>query len=72
MKKILIHGSGHKADSYNETIKYMNSDDVLLPDLSLILNGKKASYDNLYSSFIEYCNKVSGKVDLCGLSLGVF
>ena len=70
MKKILIHGSGHKADSYNETIKYMNSDDVLLPDLSLILNGKKASYDNLYSSFIEYCNKVSGKVDLCGLSLG--
>ena len=28
MKKILIHGSGHKADSYNETIKYMNSDDV--------------------------------------------
>ncbi len=70
MKKILIHGSGHKADSYNETIKYMNSDDVLLPDLSLILNGKKASYNNLYSSFIEYCNKVSGKVDLCGLSLG--
>ena len=70
MKKILIHGSGHKADSYNETIKYMNGDDVLLPDLSLILNGKKASYDNLYSSFIEYCDKVSGKVDLCGLSLG--
>ena len=39
MKKILIHGSGHRADSYNETIKYMNSDDVLFPDLSLILNG---------------------------------
>ena len=48
----------------------MNSDDVLLPDLSLILNGKKASYDNLYFAFMEYCNKVSGKVDLCGLSLG--
>ena len=70
MKKILIHGSGHKADSYNETIKYMNSDDVLLPDLSLILNGKKASYDNLYFAFIEYCNKIDGKIDLCGLSLG--
>ena len=31
---------------------------------------KEASYNNLYSSFAEYCNKVKGKTDLCGLSLG--
>ena len=49
----------------------MNNDkDILCPNLSTILNGREASYKNLYSSFIEYCNKIDGKIDLCGLSLG--
>ena len=70
MKKILIHGSGHKADSWNKVISNMNNDkDILCPDLSTILNGKEASYNNLYSSFAEYCNKLDGKIELCGLSL---
>ena len=71
MKKILIHGSGHKADSWNKVISNMNNDkDIVCPDLSTILNGKEASYNNLYSSFAEYCNKLDGKIELCGLSLG--
>ena len=71
MKKILIHGSGHKAASWDKVISYMNNDkDILYPNLSTILNGKEASYDNLYSSFAEYCNKIEEKIDLCGLSLG--
>ena len=72
MKKILIHGSGHKGTSWNETIKFMQDNkDILCPDLSSILNGKEeASYTNLYSSFVEYCNKIDGQIDLCGLSLG--
>ena len=71
MKKILIHGSGHKADSWNKVIAYMNNDkDILCPNLATILNGKEASYTNLYSSFAEYCNKIDRKIDLCGLSLG--
>ena len=71
MKKILIHGSGHKADSWNKVIGYMNNDkDILCPNLDTILNGKEASYTNLYSSFAEYCNKIDGKINLCGLSLG--
>ena len=71
MKKILIHGSGHKATSWNETIAYMkNKEDILCPNLSSILNGKEASYYNLYSAFINYCNKINGKIHLCGLSLG--
>ena len=71
MKKILIHESGHKADSWNKVIEYMNNDkDILCPNLDTILNGKEASYTNLYSSFVEYCNKIDGKIDLCGLSLG--
>ena len=70
MKKILIHGSGHKADSWNKVVSYMNNKDILCPNLSTILNGKEASYTNLYSSFVEYCNKIDGPIELCGLSLG--
>ena len=71
MKKILIHGSGHKAASWNDTISHMeNNDDILCPNLVSILEGKEASYVNLYSSFIEYCGKIDGPVHLCGISLG--
>ena len=70
MKKILIHGSGHKADSWNKVVSYMNNKDILCPNLSTILNGKEASYTNLYYSFVEYCNKIDGPIELCGLSLG--
>lgn len=71
MKKILIHGSGHKAASWNETISHMEiSDDILCPNLVSILEGKEASYVNLYSSFTEYCGKIDGQVHLCGISLG--
>ena len=71
MAKILIHGSGHQAASWNETISYMeNNDDILCPNLVSVLKGKEASYSNLYSSFIEYCGKIDGPVHLCGISLG--
>lgn len=71
MKKILIHGSGHKAASWKETISYMGDDkDILCPELASILNGKEASYTNLYSAFTEYCGGVDGPIHLCGLSLG--
>ena len=71
MVKILIHGSGQKAASWTKTVSYMkNNDDILCPELSLLLNGKEASYANLYSSFIEYCGKIDGPVHLCGISLG--
>lgn len=71
MTKILIHGSGHKASSWNEVVKSMkNKDNILCPDLSTILNGKEARYSHLYSSFVEYCNEIEEQIDLCGLSLG--
>ena len=39
MKLILIHGSGHKAKSWDKMISYMeNKKDILTPDLSIILN----------------------------------
>lgn len=69
--KIWVHGSGHKAASWNETISYMtDNEDIVCPNLSSILEGKTASYENLYSSFVKYCNEIDGQIHLCGLSLG--
>ena len=71
MKKIFIHGSGHKATSWNQTISCMKSNkDILCPNLSAILNGKTASYTNLYAAFIEFCGRIDGRIHLCGISLG--
>lgn len=71
MKKILIHGSGHKETSWNEMISYMASkEEIMCPNLSSILAGKEASYENLYSSFVKYCNQIDGKIHLCGILLG--
>ena len=72
MKNIFIHGSGHMSTSWNETVSYMNNNkDILCPNLSSILNGKEASYNNLYSLFAEYCNDDNdGQINLCGISLG--
>ena len=70
-KIILIHGSGHKAASWKETVSYLdNREDILCPELSSILAGKGASYPNLYASFVDYCAQAGGAVHLCGLSLG--
>lgn len=65
MKKIFIHGSGHKAESWKATLSYMkNSGDILCPDLSSILKGKEATYENLYAAFIEYCGRIDGRIHL--------
>ena len=69
--KIFVHGSGHKAASWEKTISYItDSEGIVCPNLSSILEGKEASYENLYSSFVKYCNEFDGQIHLCGLSLG--
>lgn len=69
--KIWLHGSGHKANSWDKTISYMPSDgDIVCPNLASILKGKAATYENLYSAFAKYCNGFEGQIHLCGLSLG--
>lgn len=70
-KVILIHGSGHKAASWNETVSRLDCrKDVLCPELSSLLLGKEASYPNLCAAFGAYCAQAGGPVHLCGLSLG--
>lgn len=69
--KIFVHGSGHKAASWEKTISYItDSEGIVCPNLSSILEGKEASYENLYSSFVKYCSEMDGQIHLCGLSLG--
>ena len=70
-KTILIHGSGHKADSWKETISYLeHREDILSPELSNLLDGREASFSNLRTAFAQYCAQTGGPVHLCGLSLG--
>lgn len=70
-KTILIHGSGHKASSWQKTISFLDhQEDSLCPDLSSILNGREASFSNLRTAFAQYCAQIGGPVHLCGLSLG--
>ena len=71
MKKIFIHGSGQKVDSWEQTIAFMEDKDILKPELSQLLQGQTASYAALTSSFAAYCEAAaSDRLDLCGLSLG--
>ena len=70
-KTILIHGSGHKASSWQKTISFLDHpEDSLSPDLSAILNGREASFPNLRAAFAQYCARAGVPVHLCGLSLG--
>lgn len=44
-KTILIHGSGHKADSWKETISYLeHREDILSPELSNLLDGGRPAF----------------------------
>ena len=71
MKTIFIHGFGHRAASWNETISHMKSgQDVLCPDLPSLLRGREATYQTLYASFTEDCDRLGEPLHLCGLSLG--
>lgn len=71
MNNILIHGLGQNAASWAETISYMTREDKFIcPELSLLLKEKEVSYSNLYKAFSEYCDNISGPLNLCGFSLG--
>ena len=70
-KTILIHGSGHKASSWQTTISFLDhQEDILCPELSAILNGREASFPNLRAAFAQYCARAGVPIYLCGLSLG--
>jgi len=74
MQHILIHGLGglgQASSSWQSTISCLkNPKSVKCPDLWTPLSGKALTYANVYEGFADYCNGISGKLNLCGLSLG--
>lgn len=71
MTTVFLHGLGQTGASWNETIALLPNENVCLcPDLSELLVGKQATFQNLYAGFESYCDRISGTFCLCGLSLG--
>lgn len=71
MKTILVHGTGHRADSWNQTVCLMDEKlDIVCPDLNTLLHHQETSYANLYSAFSRYCRSFNDSLCICGLSLG--
>ena len=71
MKYLYLHGLGQKPDSWNRVIKETKvSESSVKLSLAEMLEGKSATYKELYSAFSSECDKENGEIVLCGLSLG--
>ena len=71
MTTVFLHGLGQTGASWNEAIALLPNENVCLcPNLSELLVGKQATFQNLYAGFESYCDRISGTFCLCGLSLG--
>ena len=71
MTIVFLHGLGQTGSSWKETIARLPKENVYLcPNLSELLAGKQASFQNLYTGLEAYCSRISGSISLCGLSLG--
>ena len=65
------HALGQKPDSWNKVIKGTKvSESSINLSLAEMLEGKSATYKELYSVFSSECGKEKGGIVLCGLSLG--
>ena len=71
MKYLYLHGLGQKPNSWNRVIKETKvSESSVNLSLAEILEGKSATYKELYSAFSSECDKENDGIILCGLSLG--
>ena len=71
MKYLYLHGLGQKPDSCDRVIKETTvSDRSVSLSLAEMLEGKAATYGELYTAFSEECDKENDEIVLCGLSLG--
>ena len=71
MKYLYLHGLGQKPDSWNKVIKETKvSESSISLSLAGMLEGKSATYKELYSAFSSECDKEKDGIVLCGLSLG--
>ncbi len=66
---IFIHGLGQSPSAWKQTISLLEAE-ATCPDLSGFLPEQQPTYQEMYQNFVKYCSSFSGKLDLCGLSLG--
>ena len=71
MKYLYLLGIGQKPNSWNKVIKETKvSESSVKLSLAEMLEGKSATYKELYSAFSSECDKENDGIILCGLSLG--
>lgn len=64
MKYLYLHGLGQKPDSWDRVIKETTvSDRSASLSLAEMLEGKAASYRELYTAFSEECNKEDDEIN---------
>lgn len=67
MRRILLHGLGQTASSWQETVRGMEErESVLCPELFGLLRGGGCTYANLYDAFSAYCAGFSEPVAIAG------
>ena len=68
---ILIHGLGQNPSSWNAVISYLpQNTQIHCFNLCSFANTNEVTYKKLYRAFENYCENMSGRIMLCGLSLG--
>lgn len=70
MINVFLHGLGQSSASWRKTLENPGlGSECVCPELSELMEGA-ASYPALYKGLCDYCERLSEKVNLCGLSLG--
>lgn len=67
---IFLHGLGQTAASWDKVSSILHIQNPICPDLFQMLEGGDINYPNLYRQFEKTCNGYSGRLDICGISLG--
>lgn len=71
MRQLYVHGLGQTPDSWKAVLDGLGAPgDCLCPDLAELASGEGLTYSQLYGAFSRYCDRWTGALDLCGLSLG--
>ena len=68
---MLLHGLGQNSDSWKQVIDCLPTEQKELlhtPDLFAL--SEEISYEGLYRGWEQSCQKLPGRLHLCGLSLG--
>ena len=68
---MFLHGLGQTPQDWQSVLSRLPREwDCRCPSLPELLGGKPVCYQEAYGALEEYCNGISGKFCLCGLSLG--